>query len=44
MDEALTVVADPQVDVVGHIAGYLPMGGMLLPGSTFEERREMERD
>lgn len=44
MDEALTVVADPQVDVVGHIAGYLPMGGMLLPGSTFEERREMERE
>lgn len=44
MDEALRVVSDPQVDVVGHIAGYLPMGGMLLPGSTFEERREMERE
>jgi len=44
MGEALRVVSGPQVDVVGHIAGYLPMGGMLFPGSTFEERREMERE
>jgi len=44
MDEVLRVASDPEVDVIGHMAGYLPMGQMLLPGSTFEERRQMERE
>jgi len=30
------------VDVVGHMAGYLPINPM--QGSTFEERREIERE
>ena len=44
MRSVLDVVSGPQVDVVGHMAGYLPIGPMLLPGSTFEERREIERE
>ncbi|MEW6228865.1 MAG: PHP domain-containing protein [Bacillota bacterium] len=43
-DDVLRLALDPQVQVLGHIAGYLPMGPLLLPGSTFEERRAMERE
>lgn len=44
MQGVLDVVWGPQADVVGHMAGYLPMHPMLPPGSTFEERREIERE
>ncbi len=44
MQDVLRVVSGPQIDVVGHMAGYLPMRSMLSPGSTFEERREIERE
>lgn len=44
MKSVLDVARGPQVDVVGHMAGYLPINPMLLPGSTFEERREIERE
>lgn len=44
MQDVLRVASGPQVDVVGHVAGYLPMRSMLSPGSTFEERREIERE
>ena len=44
MQSVLDIAAGQQVDVVGHMAGYLPIGPMLLPGSTFEERREIERE
>lgn len=43
-DDVLRLAADPQVDVLGHIAGYLPMEPLLQPGSTFDERRAMERE
>lgn len=43
-EDVLRVAADPQVHVLGHIAGYLPMDPLLLPGSTFEERRAIERE
>lgn len=43
-DDVLRLAVDPQVDVLGHIAGYLPMDPLLNPGSTFEERRAMERE
>jgi len=39
----LAVAENPAVDIIGHIEGYLPMDPLLLPGSTFEERREYER-
>ncbi|MGE5577881.1 MAG: PHP domain-containing protein [Syntrophothermus sp.] len=39
----LTVAENPAVDIFGHIEGYLPMDPLLLPGSTFDERREYER-
>ena len=42
MKSVLNVASGPQVDVVGHMAGYLPINPM--PGSTFEERREIERE
>ncbi len=42
MKSVLDVASGPQVDVVGHMAGYLPINPM--PGSTFEERREIERE
>ena len=38
----LDVASGPQADPVGHMAGYLPINPM--PGSTFEERREIERE
>ncbi len=43
MDEVLHTVSGPQVSILGHMAGYLPMRHMLTPGSTFDERREIER-
>ena len=43
MEEVLQTISRPQVSILGHIAGYLPMKHMLTPGSTFEERREIER-
>lgn len=43
MDEVLRTISGPQISILGHMAGYLPMGSMLTPGSTFEERREIER-
>jgi histidinol phosphatase-like PHP family hydrolase len=42
MKTVFDVASGPQVDVVGHMAGYLPINPM--PGSTFEERREIERE
>lgn len=44
MKSVFDVASGPQVDVVGHMAGYLPMNPMLPPISTFEERREIERE
>lgn len=44
MDDVLRTVSGPQISILGHMAGYLPMKHMLAPGSTFEERREIERD
>ncbi len=43
-DDVLRLALDPQVDVLGHIAGYLPMDPLLNPGSTLQERRAMERE
>ena len=42
MKTVLDVASGPQADAVGHMAGYLPINPM--PGSTFEERREIERE
>jgi len=44
MQSVLDIASGQQVDVVGHMAGYLPINPMLLPGSTFGERREIERE
>ncbi|MGE5586632.1 MAG: hypothetical protein ACM3ZO_00195 [Clostridia bacterium] len=43
-DDVLRLAAAPQVDVLGHIAGYLPMEPLLHPGPTFDECRAMERE
>ncbi|HHY32889.1 MAG TPA: hypothetical protein GX515_07725 [Firmicutes bacterium] len=43
-EDVLKLASDPQVDVLGHIAGYLPMEPLLHPGSTFDERRAIERE
>lgn len=43
-EDVLELAADPQVDVLGHIAGYLPMEPLLHLGSTFDERRAIERE
>ena len=42
MKTVLDVASGPQADAVGHMAGYLPINPG--PGSTFEERREIERE
>lgn len=35
---------NPYIDVIGHIEGYLPLAPLLDRQTTFEERREMERE
>lgn len=44
MRTVMQIAAGPQVHILGHIAGYLPLAPLLAPGSTFEERRAMERE
>lgn len=44
MRTVMRIATCPQVHILGHMAGYLPLAPLLAPGSTFEERRAMERE
>lgn len=43
-EDALRLAADPQVHILGHLAGYLPLEPLLPPVSTYAERRAWERE
>jgi len=42
--ETLALLRTPGVTTLGHIEGYMPLSPLLLPGSTFAQRREIERE
>jgi histidinol phosphatase-like PHP family hydrolase len=43
-DTVIKIIKDPYVDIIGHIEGYLPLAPLLNWQTTFEERRELERE
>lgn len=42
--EIMALLRTPGVTTLGHIEGYMPLSPLLLPDSTFEQRREIERE
>ncbi|HBK69207.1 MAG TPA: hypothetical protein DDZ91_11240 [Firmicutes bacterium] len=40
----LALAANPFVDILGHLEGYLPLTPLLDRPTSFDERREMERE
>ena len=43
-DTVIKIIKDPYIDIIGHIEGYLPLAPLLNRQTTFEERREMDRE
>lgn len=41
--EVLKLAGSSLVHILGHITGYLPLAPLLPSGTTFDERRQMER-
>lgn len=43
-EAALHLTGDPQLHILGHLAGYLPLDPLLPPVSTFAARRAWEQE
>lgn len=43
-EEVLRLAEDPQLHILGHPAGYLPLDPLLPPSSTYAERRAWEKE